>query len=66
MPAKCRSCKAEIEWVVMPSGKRMPVDAKAKTMILVYHDRDGFNGETVQVHESHFATCPNAEEHRGA
>lgn len=39
----CSSCAAIIYWVVMSTGKKMPVDP------------DG---------TSHFATCPNAAEHR--
>ena len=26
--AECNSCGATIFWVIMPSGKRMPLDAK--------------------------------------
>jgi hypothetical protein len=45
-PARsCRSCGADIWWIVTAAGKKMPVDA------------DG---------TSHFATCPNAAQHRKA
>jgi hypothetical protein len=27
--ARCRSCGAEIEWAVSPTGKRIPIDATA-------------------------------------
>jgi hypothetical protein len=65
MRVKCGSCNADILWVKMPSGKAMPVDAKAKTMIVVdSSDPMRKLGTTVQAHESHFATCPNAAEHR--
>ncbi len=27
-PAKCRSCGADVWWVLWPSGKKMPVDSE--------------------------------------
>jgi hypothetical protein len=42
-PRECRSCRAEIFWILTAAGKRMPVNP------------DGV---------SHFATCPNADQHR--
>ncbi len=53
----------------MPSGKKMPVDLKPKTMVSVtdVDMKDGPRlGQTIQVYQSHFASCPNAEEHRGS
>jgi hypothetical protein len=55
----------------MESGKAMPVNPKPVTMIAVEEERRGgalfrTTGRAVQVFESHFATCPNAEEHRAA
>lgn len=41
---RCRSCRAEVIWILTVHGKRMPVDPDTR--------------------ESHFATCPNADEHR--
>jgi len=85
-PSKCRSCHAEVLWVVWPaSGKRMPVDAepdmrplpKGGDIVLTVHG--GAFGElraekfNTRAHDtkrnrytSHFATCPNADEHRKA
>ena len=64
--SRCKSCNAEIFWVTMDeSGKKMPVDAHPKSMVLVVHpnkDRARF----VQSWESHFVTCPNADAHRRA
>lgn len=77
---RCRSCGAEIVWIRMQSGKRMPCDpeqvlyredqAKKGTIVTP-------NGETVRCeypvgseratgigYISHFATCPNAKNHR--
>lgn len=84
-PGECRSCSAEILWVVWPkSGKRMPVDAvpdmrpppKGGDLVLALHGGE-FGALHVEKYSpqrhdskrnrytSHFATCPNAAEHRG-
>lgn len=53
---RCRSCNAMIVWFTTPKGNVMPV-----------------NEDTVEArdweldltrHKSHFATCPNANQHR--
>lgn len=72
---KCKSCGAAIKWIRMKSGRTMPVDEKA-----VKYIPDGYShivtekGEVVtgRISEygtktgyiSHFATCPNAKQHR--
>lgn len=66
---RCRSCGAPIVWAVTAAGKRMPLDAEP-----VYAIGSGvvsLNGDEVAVVErprplyvSHFATCPNADQHR--
>lgn len=57
----CGSCKAPIVWVATVTGKRMPVDAL---------DKQGAPVTAVtfdaKVHTSHFATCPQAAQHRKA
>ena len=55
---KCRSCQAGIVWVKTASGKNMPVDADS----WVQGQPHLFNPELG--HISHFATCPNADDHR--
>jgi hypothetical protein len=57
-PGTCKGCGAQVVWVKMPSGKRMPLDAKAQQMIQV--SNDGQRGRVLTVHTSHFATCPKA------
>ena len=77
---KCRSCGAEIVWIRMLSGKKMPCNAE----LLRYfagEDEDGHfcsfitPSGTVEHgvpdrygdrigYMSHFATCPNADRHR--
>lgn len=50
----CTSCGAPIAWIVTPGGKRMPIALRGATRNLV--------GELEG--ESHFADCPNADQHR--
>jgi len=52
--AQCRSCQADIRWVKQKSGKMMPVNPKAE-----YVGEKRYESGT-----SHFATCPNAADHR--
>lgn len=73
--ADCSSCSARIVWTVTAKGKRMPVDAEPRedgTFVLrgqgddhpplALHKRESRGREPLYV--SHFATCPNADEHR--
>jgi hypothetical protein len=53
---RCSSCRARIVWLKTAAGNNMPVDADT-----VESDDDQFVGER---HTSHFATCPNANQHR--
>lgn len=55
--AKCKGCGQEIQWCSMASGKSMPLDAKATSMIQV---KEGI-GEVIQVFTPHWATCPKAK-----
>lgn len=52
----CRSCGTLIVWMVTKSGKRMPVDATSAK----FGDKEFDHTR----HVSHFATCPNANQHR--
>jgi hypothetical protein len=56
----CRSCGAVIWWGKTPQGKAVPLDAPEKRFVL---DRDG-TVSLVDAYLTHFATCPNASEHR--
>lgn len=53
---RCSSCRAKIIWFKTAAGKNMPVDA------------DTVEPEDQELelprHISHFATCPNAGQHR--
>jgi len=71
---KCRSCGADVIWVVLPSGNRCPLNAQR-------HKRpEGFRGHCYDLQTnlldeekpipiaddfgffSHFATCPDAQD----
>jgi hypothetical protein len=65
----CKSCGAEIVWVVTPAGKSMPLDAKAQTVWVLEPEgatAGSPKAKPVQARGSHFATCPNADEHRSS
>ena len=54
---KCVSCGAEIQWLKTEAGNRMPVDAGQLSAV----GATVFDPKTMI---SHFATCPNAAQHR--
>jgi hypothetical protein len=58
----CRSCKADILWAVTEPGcKPIPLDARPLvTLVPIGGDRV----QTRRAYQSHWATCPNAKEHR--
>ena len=58
--AECRTCKAEIIWIKTPAGKNHPIDAKPKKLWVF----DGGGWQLEECHESHFASCPDAAQHR--
>lgn len=69
-PKPCRSCGRPLIWGVTMQGRRMPVDAKpqGKRIVLEPAIKDDLPplATVVDVYVSHFATCPNAEQHRKA
>ena len=61
--AKCKSCEAEILWITTQNNKQHPVDAKPVKMWVP--DRCGpTKMMMIEVYQSHFATCPDADAHR--
>jgi hypothetical protein len=70
--ANCTSCGAEILWIEMESGKPMPVNPEPlfeSKAGMIYQPtalrRTG--GKTLRnalVYQNHWATCPQADEHR--
>ena len=55
---QCSSCGADIVWFRTKNGKRMPVDESTTKPTDAEHQLD------LSRHKSHFATCPNADQHR--
>lgn len=78
--SKCRSCGAEVIWIKMDSGKKMPCDATQKTYWAKMGGTQKIvtpNGEVISCelegdmkdatgigYTSHFTTCPYADKHR--
>jgi len=77
--SRCRSCGAEIRWVLTERGKRMPLDPEpyhgdspAGLFVLRGHDQlvptaiaaPAGAFEEEPHFRSHFASCPHAEQHR--
>jgi len=69
--AKCRTCEAPVIWAETRSGKPMPLDEKpsgngnmayvnGKAWVATDEDRRLRR----PLHTSHFATCPDAGQHR--
>ena len=55
--SNCKRCHNLIYWIDLQSGKKMPVDPTRMTVVTIH-------GEVVQGYESHFSTCPFADEFR--
>lgn len=67
--ATCKSCGAEILWVTTPTGKNAPVDAKpekrwVEVKVILEGRPDTAEWVLVDTYLPHFATCPQASEHR--
>ena len=69
--SQCKSCRADIEWCRTPSGSLIPLDVGTTERGNIVVSRDLLGDKTATVvapgqgdRVSHFATCPNAKEHR--
>lgn len=74
--AACRSCSAPIIWTQTEAGKRMPLDARTtpEGNWTISRRRDIpraiYVGDAAPElaaddrHHAHWATCPNADQHR--
>lgn len=73
----CNSCHAPVIWAETRTGKRMPVDTRPHpdgNVRIVAHPSGVQMAEVLgplevaaaeqPLHRSHFATCPNAAQHR--
>lgn len=75
---ECGSCHAAIRWVVTAKGKAMPIDADPSEDGAFVINGRSLTGDTLvefvkpsfrpmtsaDRYSSHFATCPDADEHR--
>jgi hypothetical protein len=68
--SRCRSCDAEILWVKTQSGKKMPVDKEPVPLppglfqLFAPANEEAYVRSAPALRTSHFATCPNADQHR--
>ena len=72
-PARCRSCGAPIFFALSTKGRRVPIDYQEVPggNLCVACDGEGLPRAVVVAggrgsYVSHFATCPDAAQHRGA
>ena len=61
VPSRCKSCGAKITWAKTEKGKNIPLDFPGEMRLVVTR---GNTAVTQMTYISHFATCPNAAEHR--
>lgn len=71
---KCKSCRADVLWVRVLSGKTMPLDPDPVDGGNVYRSVDDDLWRVASklapaprdqpTYRSHFATCPNSQHHR--
>ena len=62
--SSCKSCGAKIVWMKTKKGKNIPVDFTEKVRVFLDFTTPRpltFNHKTMT---SHFATCPQADQHR--
>jgi hypothetical protein len=63
--ARCRTCQQEIVWGRTESGKRVPLDPPEKRFVMKHTpDAEQLYVRMIPTYISHFATCPQADEHR--
>ncbi len=67
--ARCRSCGAEVIWATTANDKPMPLDATPDPKGLFVVEGGVARRATAEDgyrYTSHFATCPQADQHRRA
>lgn len=69
--SRCDGCGAEIYWITTTAGKPMPVDTQKRTILAPESWTQGLKGVTsdskwitVSGYQSHFASCPKANQFR--
>lgn len=61
-PGTCSSCGAAILWAKTPQGKAMPLDAKPEKRVVL--GRQTGEAHVLDTYLPHWASCPNAAQHR--
>lgn len=65
--SQCRSCKADIYFIEMESGRLMPVDQQPVRVVIMI-DEEPLKikqvGKVVSAYRSHFETCPQRDDWR--
>lgn len=61
---QCRSCGAEVMWVLTKNDKRMPIDASSANEEERARVLPGAIAHDPKRHISHFATCPESTKWR--
>lgn len=72
--AVCKSCGASIFWALTPEGRSIPIDQKPVdggnivldenhvATVISTTDREATRSRAT--YQSHFVSCPNADQHR--
>lgn len=60
---RCKSCGAEIIWATTKAGRKIPLDPEPVKVPLFVFD-NGYANDPPPLRQTHFASCPNAKEHR--
>ena len=58
--ARCKTCQAEIVWMLTSAGKRVPLDPPEKRYVENLTSTHRGQVEVQDTWLSHFATCPQA------
>ena len=66
MAEHCKTCGAEIVWAMTLNGRAIPlaVASKQKRFAIQRSNYGADYAAQVDTYLSHFADCPNADEHR--
>jgi hypothetical protein len=63
--AYCKSCGAEILWVLTVNGKKMPLSVSSlEQRFIVSAESEEMRASSRRTYRSHYSDCPNAAQHR--
>lgn len=63
--ATCEGCGAEIMWAITSNGKKIPLDPDPEERFVVARQKNtGPQVALKKTYQTHFASCPDAEEFR--